>query len=78
MEKKLHYWHTEKTPKKNDDPCPVCAEDLYWDDNVTQRIGLLDTDNKVEGWMCPECRSRFDIDNNLTYINTSNNEPGKA
>ena len=81
MEKKQIYLHTQKkgTKKKNKDLCPVCDYNLYYDDQITQRIGLLaDDDVTVEGWMCPECRSRFDIKNNLTYINTPNNRPGKA
>ena len=81
MEKKRTYSLTLKKKKnqKNKDLCPVCDTNLYYDDQITQRVGILgDDDYTVEGWMCPECRSRFDIDNNLTYINTSNNQPGKA
>ena len=81
MEKKQTYSLTLKKKKnqKNKDLCPVCDANLYYDDQITQRVGILgDDDYTVEGWMCPECRSRFDIDNNLTYINASNNQPGKA
>ena len=78
MEKKLHYWHTEKTPKKNEDLCPVCNEDLYWNEEVTQRIGILDTKNEVEGWMCPYCRSEFDIKEKIVYISLPNSKTGKA
>ena len=81
MEKKQTYLHTEKKRinLKNKDLCPVCDINLYYDGQVTQRVGLLaEDDYTVEGWMCPHCNSRFDIDNNLTYINASNNQPGKA
>ena len=78
MEKKLKYWHTQKNPKKNEDNCPVCDKDLYWDDKVTQRVGVLDFDQRVEGWMCPHCHSTFDLDENLTYINLPETKIGKA
>ena len=56
--------------KINKDLCPVCDEDLYFDNDTTQRVGLLSEDNyTIEGWMCPHCNSRFDLDNNLMYIN---------
>ena len=77
MEKKQIYLHTQKNLKKND-PCPVCNKDLYWDEQVTQRVGLLDYDYKVEGWMCPHCRSRFDNNQNITYINLPETKTGKA
>ena len=81
MEKKQTYSLTLKKKKnqKIKDLCPVCDTNLYYNDEITQRVGILaDDDYTIEGWMCPECRSQFDIDNNLTYINTSNNQPGKA
>ena len=78
MEKKLHYWHTKKSLKKNDDNCPVCDKDLYWDEFFTQRIGVLDEHDEVEGWMCPYCRSRFDIEENITYISLPDSKTGKA
>ena len=69
----------KKKNQKNKDLCPVCDENLYYDEQITKRIGLLANDDyTVEGWMCPECKSRFDINDKLTYINASNNMPGKA
>ena len=81
MGKKQTYLHTQKKRinLKNNDLCPVCDKNLYYDEQVSQRIGLLgDDDFTVEGWMCPGCKSRFDIDDNLTYINASINKPGIA
>ena len=81
MEKKQTFLHTlrKKKNQKNKDLCPVCDENLYYDEQITKRIGLLANDDyTVEGWMCPECKSRFDINDKLTYINASNNMPGKA
>ena len=60
------------------DPCPVCEEELYYDDDYTRRIGLLDNSDKLEGWMCPYCNATFDNFNNLSYISTTNTMQGKA
>ena len=81
MEKKQTFLRTlrKKKNQKNKDLCPVCDENLYYDEQITKRIGLLANDDyTVEGWMCPECKSRFDINDKLTYINASNNMPGNA
>jgi len=76
--KKRRYLHTQKNQKTSEDCCPVCDEDLYWDEYTTQRVGVLDANNDVEGWMCPHCNSLFDLDENLTYISLPNIELGKA
>ena len=78
MEKKRKYWHTQKNQKSDEDCCPVCDKDLYWDEHTTQRVGILDANNDVEGWMGPHCNSLFDLDENLTYISLPNIELGKA
>ena len=78
MAKKRTYLHTQKK-KKNEDLCPVCDENLYYDSQVTQRVGVLaDDDYTIEGWMCPFCRAQFDLDNNLLYINPQNIQLGRA
>ncbi len=65
--------------KTNKDLCPVCDEDLYFDNDTTQRVGLLSDDNyTIEGWMCPHCNSRFDLENNLVYINPRDIKIGRA
>ncbi len=78
MEKKLKDLHTQKNQKNEEDCCPVWDKDLYWDEHTTQRVGVLDKNNDVEGWMCPHCNSLFDLDENLTYISLPNIELGKA
>ena len=81
MEKKQICSHIPKKKKKTHkkDNCPVCDENLYYDREITQRVGLLADDNyTIEGWMCPHCSSRFDLDNNLVYINPKNIEVGRA
>ena len=68
------------TKKKNrdKDPCLVCDFDLYFNSKVTQRIGLLDRDRDVVGWICPECSSEFDLDDNIVYIYGEDSIQGKA
>jgi len=59
--------------------CPVCDENLYYDNQFTQRVGVLaDDDFTIEGWMCPFCRAQFDLDNNLLYINPQDIQVGNA
>jgi len=78
MEKKPMSLLTQ-TKKTNKDLCPVCDENLHFDNHTTQRVGLLaEDDYTIEGWMCPHCSSRFDLDNNLVYINPKNIEVGRA
>ena len=78
MEKKLTSLRTQKK-NKNEDPCPVCDEDLYYDNDTTQRVGLLADDYySLEGWMCPHCTSRFDMDDNLMGVSPINIKVGRA
>ena len=68
----------QKKKKKNNN-CPVCDENLYYNRDITQRVGLLASDDyTVEGWMCPHCNSQFDLKNNLVYINPTNISIGRA
>ena len=70
--------HTSKK-KKNSDPCPVCDINLYYNGEITQRVGLLaDDDYTIEGWMCPHCNAQFDLKNNLQAIDNSNINIGRA
>ena len=59
------------------DPCPACDRNLYHDDYFTKRVALLEKD-KVRGWQCPFCDCQFDLKDNVTYINTSDNRAGKS
>ena len=72
MEKQSYSEKPKKSQKKfskkessKKDPCPVCDENLYLDKQFTQRVGLLDDDDEVYGWMCPFCRSEFDIEGEI-------------
>ena len=77
--KKSKYSHTqkEKTNSK-EDLCPVCRSDLYYDEIVSQRIGIVDDDGSINEWKCPFCDSEFDLDNNILYIYGSDSASGVA
>jgi len=71
VEKKLNLSHIKKKKTKIKDPCPICEEELYYNKNYSQRIGIFDTSSikhDVMGWACPHCSSEFDIDDNIMYI----------
>lgn len=44
----------------------------------TQRVGLLDGDEEVYAWMCPFCRSEFDLDGKVLLLNGSGDIKGEA
>ena len=44
----------------------------------TQRVGLLDDDEEVCAWMCPFCRSEFDLDGKILLLNGSGDIKGEA
>ena len=67
-----------KKKSRDKDPCPVCGFDLYFNSKVTQRIGLINKERDVIGWICPECDSEFDLDDNIVYIYGENSAQGKA
>ena len=64
--------------KKPKDPCPICDKNLYLNSDFTQRIGLINKDREVTGWVCPECSSEFDLNDNIFYIYGENSIQGKA
>ena len=69
----------KKKKKTSKDPCAVCDENLYYNDDTTQRVGLLASDDyTIEGWMCPFCKSHFDLDDNLVNINHQAIRIGRA
>ena len=64
--------------KEIKDPCLVCDKELYLDGDYTQRIGLINGDDDVYGWMCPHCDSEFDMDGKITSLNGESNISGEA
>tara|TARA_A100001011_G_scaffold374963_1_gene435995 strand:- start:7313 stop:7528 length:216 start_codon:yes stop_codon:yes gene_type:complete len=69
----------KETKKKSlNDPCPICNKELYLDSKYTQRIGILDDFDEIDGWMCPHCKSEFDNENHLTKFLGTNGTRGEA
>ena len=76
MAAKQNLLRTKK--KKPKDLCPICDKNLYLNSDFTQRIGLIDSEREVTGWICPECSSEFDLNDNIVYIYGENSIQGKA
>ena len=78
MDKKLNFLHTKKKKKNEQDLCPVCDGDLYYNENYTQRIGIINTtgDYELLGWICPHCKSEFDNSSKVMYIYGENFSSG--
>ena len=57
----------EKKTKTEDskDPCPVCKEELYLNEEYTQRVGLVNDFEEVIGWLCPHCKTEYDTDTKI-------------
>ena len=58
----------KKTAKPKKDPCEVCDKNLYYNADFSRRIGLVDEECQVLGWMCPFCGSEFTEDNKLVTL----------
>ena len=67
-----------KLSEKEPDLCEVCDYDLYHNEKYTKRIGMLDSGNRVCGWMCPHCKTEFDFDNKILYIYGQDSVKGDA
>ena len=61
-----------------EDPCPVCKEELYLDNEYTQRIGLIDDFDKVIGWICPHCKTEYDNDTKIVRFLGGDDIGGEA
>ena len=64
--------------KKTLDPCPICSKELHLNQEYTQRIGLLGDYDEVVGWVCPFCKSEFDVEDHLTKFLGEGNIRGEA
>ena len=73
--KKYSHTRRKKRNRKND-VCPVCRKDLYFNEIVTQRIGIINSDGEINEWKCPFCDSEFDLENNILYIYGSESDSG--
>ena len=67
-----------KEEKKEQDLCPVCNYNLFHNDKVTKRIGIINKFEKVKGWLCPHCMSEFDLDNGIVELFGEDIIKGKA
>ena len=68
----------KKKTSKPEDPCVVCEKDLYYDDEVTQRIGMMEANGDIKSCKCRFCASEFDLDDNILYIYGEDNAKGLA
>ena len=57
-----------KKGKSKKDPCLVCDRNLYYNADYSKRIGLVDEDCDILGWMCPFCGSEFTDENKLVTL----------
>ena len=64
--------------KKSKEPCPVCENELYFNDELSNKCALLDENNFIVGWICPHCRSEFDNDDNIVEIFTGMEGKGES
>ena len=69
-----------KTTRKKEiiDPCPICSKELHLNHEYTQRVGLLDEFDGVIGWICPHCKSEFNVENQLTKFMGESGMRGEA
>ena len=74
----LSHMLKKKKTKKTLDPCPVCGNELYLNDEFTERVGLLDDYDSVIGWLCPHCRTEYDEDNHISKFLGENSIRGEA
>ena len=54
--------------KQNKDSCPICKHNLYYNEFMTRRVGLIDENSDLFGWQCPKCESQFDLDDKITTM----------
>ena len=72
--------HMPKKQKKTKalDPCPVCGDELYLNEEFTQRVGLLGNFDEVIGWLCPHCKTEYDTDDHISKFLGNNGIRGEA
>ena len=61
-----------------EDPCPVCKEELYLNEEYTQRVGLVNDFEEVIGWLCPHCKTEYDTDTKIVRFLGSPEIGGEA
>ena len=53
---------------KEEDFCLVCNYNLYFNKKVTTRIGFFDSKENITGWLCPNCKSEFNLKNKVVEL----------
>ena len=64
--------------KKGNDNCPSCKRNLYLDNRMSKRVGILNEFDEVKEWMCPYCDSQFTLTNKPTVLYGKMNVEGEA
>ena len=75
---RLSHMPKKNSKKKTVDPCSVCGNELYLNEEFTQRVGLVDDYNSVIGWLCPHCRTEYDEDDHINKFLGENGIRGEA
>ena len=65
MENNQNLSPMQNEKKTETDPCPVCKEELYLNEEYTQRVGLINDFEEVIGWLCPHCKTEYDTDTKI-------------
>jgi len=79
MEEILKSLLMQKKKMLDTETCPACEENLRHDDKFTRKIAIVEEEEaEIIGWLCPNCRAQFDLDNNMMYIKGMKNGYGKA
>ena len=68
-----------RTQRRNrKDYCPICKNDLYLDNRISKRVGILNEFDEVEEWMCPFCETLFNLNDKPTILYGKMNVEGEA
>ena len=68
--------HTQRRNRK--DYCPICKNDLYLDNRISKRVGILNEFDEVEEWMCPFCETQCNLKDKPTVLYGTMNVEGEA
>jgi uncharacterized protein YbaR (Trm112 family) len=72
------YPPSEQSPEDAPDYCPVCQKDLFYSEEITKRIAILNCEQSVTGWVCPSCYSEFDKKDNILVLMSKSAVQGES
>ena len=78
MEQKQNLSDTKRKNHRIKDLCPACDKDLYFNSDVSKRVGLLGDADEVIGWLCPFCRTEFDFNEKVIDLMGAEEIRGEA